>query len=346
MISDREVDLYAHWEHSAGRVVVGPEGRYRIIHQGKRNGGPGPDYMGATVAFPDGSVRQGDVEIHLKGQDWSRHGHRWDPRYSDVMIHVVATGSLEAVIQNEWRMIPTIPCPRDGDLSQPPCETAPSSLRHFRAYAEFLRTLATQRWWRRIAEWRDYDKWGVLRALSRRIGPGQYRTDLVRIWHNMILEEADLFAFLKAVLDRLSFDRAGAIRREVPGRTAALSMFAFRYLSSPESIMKWSLEDVDQAFRDLMREDFPVPTRSFLIEVTGNWLLPLSEVEGKRDRLEEWYHLPLGWTYSRVKQQINRLGLPKPTTYGEQQGLLEWVESLCQMTACDYCPVAGASSDF
>jgi hypothetical protein len=77
--------------------------------------------------------------------------------------------------------------------------------------------------------------------------------------------------------------------------------------------------------------------------VVGNWLLPYSEVAGENERLEEWYHLPIGWTYGRVKQHINRLGLQNPANFGEQQGMLEWAESLCQMAECDYCPVVGAN---
>ena len=346
MISDKEVDLYVHWERSAGRVVVGSEGRYRIIHQGKRNGGPGPDYLGATVAFPDGSVRCGDVEIHLESADWRRHGHRWDPRYRNVMIHVVATRSLEGAIQHQWRIIPTIPFPRGGKHPETPCETIGAPLRHFPTYTEFLQTLATQRWWRRMAEWREYDKGGILRALSRRIGPGKYGLDLVKTWEDTILEEKDEFSFLSTVLNSLLCESTDASRKELPGRTVALSALAFRYLSKPEDLWGWSLGDVEQMADDLKRAGFPTTTRSFWIEVVGNWLLPYGEAEGGRESFKEWYRLPIGWTYGRVKQHVTRLGLKKPITFGEQQGLLEWVESLCQAAECDYCPVTGASSEF
>jgi hypothetical protein len=54
-------------------------------------GSAGPDYANAVVAFDEGEVVRGDVELHLHAADWSRHGHDRDHAYDRVILHVVCT---------------------------------------------------------------------------------------------------------------------------------------------------------------------------------------------------------------------------------------------------------------
>lgn len=49
----------------------------------------GPDFLGAVVLVGAQRRRlEGDVEIHLRPADWSRHRHAGDPRYARVLVHV------------------------------------------------------------------------------------------------------------------------------------------------------------------------------------------------------------------------------------------------------------------
>lgn len=346
IISDREAELYVQWERIVGRTLRGLEGRYRILHPGRRNGGPGPDYLGAAIVFPDGSVRRGDVEIHLQGDHWHRHRHQWDQRYRRVILHVIAAGSLKAVPQDQWRVVPTVPLPREPASFQPLCETVPRALAGFQALNDFLHTLATQRWWRRLADWNSRTALAVLDALARRLGPDQHRLELVGLWTAQLPGEKDLYSFLSGIMSHQAFESGGKCRRELPGRVACLSALAFLHHHTPRKLWEWSLEEIQQLVRDLREGGFPVPTGSFLVEVLGNWLLPLSSAAADTDRFEEWYRLPLGWTYSRVSRHVKRLGLRRPATFGQQQGLLEWMETLCQPLECVICPVAEAAGEF
>lgn len=58
-----------------------------VIHPGIWNHGPGPDFLHAHIYIGNTSY-QGDVELHLSDSGWTQHGHAWDPRYEDVILHV------------------------------------------------------------------------------------------------------------------------------------------------------------------------------------------------------------------------------------------------------------------
>lgn len=61
----------------------------QVVYRGAWTHGFGPDFSGAMIAFPDGQLRTGSIEIHLAGSGWRAHGHHLDPAYNDVILHVV-----------------------------------------------------------------------------------------------------------------------------------------------------------------------------------------------------------------------------------------------------------------
>lgn len=61
----------------------------QVVYPGRRMGTAGPDFRGALLADGAGRLRSGDVEVHLRGRDWITHGHRADPAYNGVILHVV-----------------------------------------------------------------------------------------------------------------------------------------------------------------------------------------------------------------------------------------------------------------
>jgi hypothetical protein len=67
---------------SDGRAV-------RVSHPGKWNLLGGPDFKGGRLAFGGAPEIVGDVELHLRANDWNAHGHAGDPAYDRVVLHVV-----------------------------------------------------------------------------------------------------------------------------------------------------------------------------------------------------------------------------------------------------------------
>lgn len=59
-----------------------------LLRAGRAGRGPGPDVREA-VFVRDGVPLAGDVEVHLRASDFSRHGHGNDRSYDGVVLHLV-----------------------------------------------------------------------------------------------------------------------------------------------------------------------------------------------------------------------------------------------------------------
>ena len=58
--------------------------RVRVIYPGRPGLTAGPDFRDALLEVEGVGLVRGDVEIHIRQQDWSAHGHGDDPRYNGV----------------------------------------------------------------------------------------------------------------------------------------------------------------------------------------------------------------------------------------------------------------------
>lgn len=340
-----EIELHKQWEQCQDRTLRGREGKYRVINPGKRNGGPGPDYLGAILAFPNGSVHRGDVEIHRDRRDWFQHKHRWDARYQDVILHVIARGSLDSVPSASMEAIPTAYLAKEAGTPSALCRELPVSLRASSEIEGFIQLMAQQRWWRRLGEFYAIQKPALLEILARRLGPEGRKYDIMNIWLNSTAAISDMYPFLSQVHEQIHTKGGSRAIETFQGRIIFTSAIAFMLLRDMLETRNQSLEGLMHLADEIEDTGFPAPTKSFIIEVTGNWLLPLCQARGDRDRFEEWYQLPLGWKYGRVSKHAHKVGIDRPVNFGQQQGMLEWMESLCQPLECDYCPVAGVLGD-
>jgi Protein of unknown function (DUF2851) len=59
-----------------------------ILTPGQRNTHQGPDFLQARLRIGK-TEWVGNVELHLQTSDWIRHGHQHDPRYQNLVLHVV-----------------------------------------------------------------------------------------------------------------------------------------------------------------------------------------------------------------------------------------------------------------
>ncbi len=68
----------------------------RILHPGFWNSGPGPDFSRAIVQIGHQSPVVGSIEIDLEAVFWRGHAHHNNPRYTDVVLHVIWQGTQPA----------------------------------------------------------------------------------------------------------------------------------------------------------------------------------------------------------------------------------------------------------
>jgi hypothetical protein len=59
-----------------------------IIHTGEHNSDAGPDFFNARIRIGN-TIWAGNIEIHVRASDWSRHEHQHDSVYDNIILHVV-----------------------------------------------------------------------------------------------------------------------------------------------------------------------------------------------------------------------------------------------------------------
>ena len=98
----REDFLHYVWQHqyfdkAELRTADGQE--IQVLRPGHRNADAGPDFLNARLRLDDVEWT-GAVEIHLRASDWARHNHQIDPKYDQVILHVVGRHDAEVARTN------------------------------------------------------------------------------------------------------------------------------------------------------------------------------------------------------------------------------------------------------
>jgi hypothetical protein len=105
----KEDFLHYVWQHQYFdkadlRTAAGEE--IQVLRPGHRNADAGPDFLNARLRL--GEVEwNGAVEIHLRASDWARHSHQTDPKYDQVILHVVGSHDAE-VARTNGSLIPAL----------------------------------------------------------------------------------------------------------------------------------------------------------------------------------------------------------------------------------------------
>lgn len=77
-----------------------------ILRFGVPNHDAGPDFLEGQVLI-DGMQWYGQVEMHVRASDWNLHGHQNDPRYDNVILHVVYDHDVN-IYRSDGSLIPTL----------------------------------------------------------------------------------------------------------------------------------------------------------------------------------------------------------------------------------------------
>ncbi len=105
----RELALSAAWYGGMASTLTTTAGiPLRVVFRGNWSHGFGPDFADAMLEIDSRQVVTGAIEIHLNASDWVRHGHHLDPRYNDVILHVVSRADLAETRREDGAIVPTV----------------------------------------------------------------------------------------------------------------------------------------------------------------------------------------------------------------------------------------------
>ena len=148
--------LHYTWRHKLFplREMETTDGRpVEVIDPGLHNRNAGPDFFNAKVRI-GGTLWVGNVELHMKSGDWYVHGHDRDPRYNNVVLHVVCQADTDVLTQ-EGHYVPQMVLPIAPQLSEnyeqllktdqyPPCYKIVPNLSRLTVHA-WMAALQTER---------------------------------------------------------------------------------------------------------------------------------------------------------------------------------------------------------
>lgn len=81
--------------------------KIEIIQVGRQNHDQGPDFLNACIRIGD-IEWHGQVELHLRSQDWYRHKHHEDEYYNNTILHVVLEQGDRKITREDGTNIPEI----------------------------------------------------------------------------------------------------------------------------------------------------------------------------------------------------------------------------------------------
>lgn len=86
--------IWQHRYYSAASLCTTAGDPLIIIRAGTFNIHQGPDFQDALIRICD-TLWAGHIELHVRSSDWVRHGHQTDPRYANIILHVVWEDDLD-----------------------------------------------------------------------------------------------------------------------------------------------------------------------------------------------------------------------------------------------------------
>jgi hypothetical protein len=105
-----EIDLCRAWTRLPRSIpLTTTEGQsVDLIHLGMWTHGFGPDFRDAIISIDHGITQHGSIELHLRTRGWTDHRHHVDPRYNDVILHVVGQHDPVETRRADGKLVPTV----------------------------------------------------------------------------------------------------------------------------------------------------------------------------------------------------------------------------------------------
>jgi hypothetical protein len=102
--------LISHlWQcQPANNLVTDSGQQFQAIYPGRASHHRGCDFKDAVFTL-NGQTIHGDIEIHVKASQWYSHGHHRDPKYNNIVLHVVCWHDNKSpTMLQSGKTVPTI----------------------------------------------------------------------------------------------------------------------------------------------------------------------------------------------------------------------------------------------
>jgi hypothetical protein len=84
---------------------ISVKGHYiQVLSCGRINHHEGPDFINMAIMI-NGIIHIGNGEFHRKNSDWIKHKHHLDPRYNNLILHIVQSYDIESDFAKETVII-------------------------------------------------------------------------------------------------------------------------------------------------------------------------------------------------------------------------------------------------
>jgi hypothetical protein len=336
-----ESDIYGIWMMQTGNNFESSQGMVKVISTGIHNRYSGPDFKNAIIQFENGQTKYGDIEIHESMNDWYNHKHSQNPKYSNVILHVINEGIIQNIVVFDT-IIPTISLNKKYYPSFEYCQAKNSP----QAILEWIQLEAYERWEKDVIAFSSQQSnesklYRVFKLLDITGANNHLISSLSKLLLGKYNSGIKNDLIVEQIVNECSrYDWCMGKKRPFSHpnyRIAILTQVALFILGELHYNIH-SLKGLEILINKLKISGYFVPGKYFMHEIMGNIVLPYSQNKISTTLFYEWFNLPTQ-IYGFVKRRIKNWELTPPITFGLQQGVIKIDRELCQKKQCDMCPI-------
>lgn len=258
----KEEVLHFIWKHrlfdtTQLKTLNGEE--VKILKTGRLNQDGGPDFLDAAISIGD-TKWFGNVEIHIDEKDWFRHGHQHDPKYRNVILHVLYHAPKEVNLQHIPGTIALAPYVAaktiqnyellQQEISHPPCKNLAPQVPGFHK-KQMLGRLAVERLSQKAEELKsiwgnDMGQWEVLfyKALAISLGMKINKAPFLHLTQITPLKLLHKHRNSAFQLEALLFGQAGFLSADFESHYPNKLKAEYRFLQqkyqlTPMDVVEW-----------------------------------------------------------------------------------------------------------
>ncbi len=347
-----------------------------ILDSGTLNKTDGPDFLNARIRI-DGILWMGSVEIHLKAKGWKQHGHHYDEKYNQVVLHVVAENNPATVKRKDGGSIPTLNLlpylPENlhhfigniADSNQLPCASEVSFISEeafqeqiAKAHHEYLEkksndflkfynpNLIPSKAWKEALILSIFDGFGITHNRESMVELGRWflAQDVAEHNEQVIIQGAQNFAGFGADISHLKWNYKGVFPANHPKvRIPHAVRFAIHILQTPANVF------FDEPAFSLWKKwgnSSELTTSSKLKVLYGIVFIPAMYTLGslfavntiKNKALEEWKNFRAIVPFPFTKPFTSHQNI-SPEIYTHKLGVVHQMRTYCEPRRCHQCIV-------